>query len=94
MDSQVPIAIIGMSCRFAGDVNNPEKLWQLCADGQSAWSEIPSSRFNVDGVYHPNFAKPSTVCLESYAIYDLERLCTNRLEHRQMCEGATFCRKM
>ncbi|KAI9879283.1 MAG: hypothetical protein M1830_009013 [Pleopsidium flavum] len=60
MDSRVPVAIIGMSCRFAGDVSDPEKLWQLCADGRSAWSEIPSSRFNLDGVYHPNFEKPNT----------------------------------
>lgn len=52
-----PIAIVGMSCRFAGDVDNPEKLWELLAEGRSAWSEIPKSRFNVDGVYHPNFEK-------------------------------------
>ena len=64
MDSQVPIALVGMSCRFAGDVSDPEKLWQLCAEGRSAWSKIPDSRFNLDGVYHPNFANPGTVCLE------------------------------
>ena len=62
MDPNVPIAIVGMSCRFAGDVSDPQKLWELVAEGRSAWSEIPSSRFNLDGVYHPNFAKLSTVC--------------------------------
>jgi acyl transferase domain-containing protein len=60
--SSVPIAIIGMSCRFAGGVDNPEKLWELCAEGRSAWTEIPSSRFNLEGVYHPNNDKSNTVC--------------------------------
>ncbi|KAH8799819.1 hypothetical protein F5884DRAFT_905307 [Xylogone sp. PMI_703] len=60
MASNVPIAIIGMSCRFPGDVSNPEELWQLLADGRSGWSEIPSSRFNLDGVYHPNASKINT----------------------------------
>ncbi|KAK0621803.1 hypothetical protein B0T17DRAFT_493633 [Bombardia bombarda] len=57
MESNVPIAIIGMSCRFAGDVNSPSKLWELISEGRSAWSEIPKSRFNIDGVFHPNFEK-------------------------------------
>ncbi|KAK3389414.1 hypothetical protein B0H63DRAFT_518643 [Podospora didyma] len=57
MEPNVPIAIVGMSCRFAGDVNNPEKLWQLLAEGRSTWSEIPKSRFNIDGFHHPNFEK-------------------------------------
>lgn len=49
-----PIAIIGMGCRFAGDATDPEKLWKLLEQGQSACSEIPHTRFNVKGVYHPN----------------------------------------
>ncbi|KAH6658934.1 hypothetical protein BKA67DRAFT_509967 [Truncatella angustata] len=61
MDIQTPIAVIGMACRFAGDVDSPEKLWKICAEGRSAWTEIPKSRFNVDGVYHPNNAKQNTL---------------------------------
>ncbi|KAK3991082.1 putative polyketide synthase [Cladorrhinum sp. PSN332] len=57
MEAQIPIAIIGMSCRFAGDVDSPEKLWKLLAEGRSAWSEIPKDRFNIDGFHHPNFEK-------------------------------------
>ncbi|KAK3936681.1 lovastatin diketide synthase LovF [Diplogelasinospora grovesii] len=56
-DSNMPIAIVGMSCRFAGDVDNPEKLWELVSEGRSAWSEIPSSRFSIDGVLHANADK-------------------------------------
>ena len=61
MDPNEPIAVIGMSCRFPGDVRDPEALWQLCADGKNAWSEIPSSRFNLASVYHPNNERLSTV---------------------------------
>ncbi|KIM94092.1 hypothetical protein OIDMADRAFT_207730 [Oidiodendron maius Zn] len=59
MDPNVPIAVIGMSCRFPGDVRDPEDLWKLCAEGRSAWSEIPVSRFSVESVYHPNGEKLS-----------------------------------
>jgi acyl transferase domain-containing protein len=68
MDSNVPIAIIGMSCRFAGDITDPEKLWHFVANGRSAWSKIPSSRFNVDGIYHPNGMKADTVCPKHCAV--------------------------
>ncbi|KAI0973114.1 hypothetical protein F4678DRAFT_478324 [Xylaria arbuscula] len=55
-----PIAIIGMSCKFAGTASSPEKLWEMLASGKNAWSEIPSARFNVKGTYHPNHEKIST----------------------------------
>ncbi|KAL5356300.1 hypothetical protein BJX96DRAFT_171483 [Aspergillus floccosus] len=55
-----PIAIIGLSCKFAGDAASPEKLWRLLEEGRSAWSEIPSSRFNPQGAYHPRREKLST----------------------------------
>ncbi|KAH8655375.1 type I polyketide synthase [Xylariales sp. PMI_506] len=42
-----PVAIIGMSCRFSGDVTSPCKLWDLCASGKDGWSPIPSERFET-----------------------------------------------
>lgn len=56
-----PIAIVGLSCKFAGGANNAEKLWDMLAEGQNAWSEIPSSRFSAKAVYHPNSERLSTV---------------------------------
>ncbi|KAL1970796.1 hypothetical protein VTN77DRAFT_2630 [Rasamsonia byssochlamydoides] len=52
-DGEVPIAIVGLSTRFPGGADSPEKLWDLISQGRSAWSEIPSERFNLDGFYHP-----------------------------------------
>ncbi|KAJ4422355.1 Type I Iterative PKS [Gnomoniopsis sp. IMI 355080] len=46
-----PIAIVGMSCRFAGEVTSPSKLWDLCTSGGDAWTPIPHERFDVSGLY-------------------------------------------
>ncbi|MBM7173764.1 acyltransferase domain-containing protein, partial [Streptomyces sp. G44] len=39
-----PIAIIGMACRFPGDVSTPEQLWQLVRAGSDALSVFPADR--------------------------------------------------
>ena len=54
-----PIAIIGLSCKLAGDASNAENLWTMLAEGRNAWSELPESRFNSKGAYHPNNEKLS-----------------------------------
>jgi acyl transferase domain-containing protein len=48
------IAIVGVGCRFSGNANDPQQFWKLLEDGKSTWSEIPGSRFNVPGFYHPD----------------------------------------
>ncbi|KAL2829478.1 hypothetical protein BDW59DRAFT_159066 [Aspergillus cavernicola] len=54
----MPLAIVGMSCRFGGGASNPEKLWDMLAEGRSAWSPVPKSRFNQDAFYHPDQLYP------------------------------------
>ncbi|KAJ5441781.1 hypothetical protein N7491_004187 [Penicillium cf. griseofulvum] len=48
----MPIAIIGLSCRFPGDASNPSKFWELLKDGRSGFS-TSTSRYNADAFSHP-----------------------------------------
>lgn len=56
-----PIAIVGVGCRFGGGVTSPEKLWDLLAQGESTWSEIPPQRYNKEAFYHPDAQKSGAV---------------------------------
>ncbi|KAK9800099.1 hypothetical protein SCARD494_01892 [Seiridium cardinale] len=51
-ETTMPIAIIGMACRFGGEATSPSKLWDLCAAGKDGWSLIPKDRFDVQSLYH------------------------------------------
>lgn len=37
MAPQGLIAVIGIGCRFAGDVDRPSKFWELIENGRQAW---------------------------------------------------------
>ncbi|KAK6447202.1 hypothetical protein FP744_10003452 [Trichoderma asperellum] len=57
----VPVAIIGMGCRYPGGANSPEALWNVVAEGRSGWTEVPSDRFNHQAFYHPDPEIPGTI---------------------------------
>lgn len=60
-DGVMPIAVIGMGCRYPGGATSPEKLWEMCAAQRDAWSRIPKDRFNADEFYHPDPGRNGTV---------------------------------
>jgi acyl transferase domain-containing protein len=54
MTAPVPIAIVGIGCRFSGGADSPEKLWKLLASGKSTWSTVPESRWNAQAFFDAN----------------------------------------
>lgn len=59
-DQPVPIAIVGMSCRFPGGATNLDTFWKILSEGKNTWSDVPSERFNWKSYYHDDPEMPGT----------------------------------
>jgi len=68
-DRSMPIAVVGIGCRFPGDASSPDRLWKLISEGRSAHGEIPKDRFNIDAFFHPAGERQGTVSCQTTRLY-------------------------
>ncbi|MGO9030770.1 type I polyketide synthase [Mycobacterium sp.] len=53
-DIAEPVAVVGIGCRFPGNVTGPESFWQLLIDGVDTITEVPPDRWDADAFYDPD----------------------------------------
>lgn len=55
------MAIIGIGCRFPGDINSPASFWNALIQEQDCITEVPPDRWNWRAFYDPQRKKPGTL---------------------------------
>ncbi|MFV2109771.1 type I polyketide synthase [Micromonospora sp. LOL_015] len=50
-----PVAVVGIGCRFPGDVNSPDEFWDLLSGGRNTTGEVPAGRWEPYRERGPEF---------------------------------------
>ncbi|BBX72827.1 type I polyketide synthase [Mycobacterium shinjukuense] len=57
-DLAEPVAVVGIGCRFPGNVTGPDSFWRLLVNGVDAIGEVPPNRWDADAFYDPDPSAP------------------------------------
>jgi acyl transferase domain-containing protein len=56
----VPVAVVGIGCRFPS-ANGPAEFWRLLSEGLDAITEVPASRYDIDAYHDPRPGTPNRI---------------------------------
>ncbi|MFD7552913.1 beta-ketoacyl synthase N-terminal-like domain-containing protein, partial [Streptomyces sp. NPDC059816] len=66
VETDEPLAIVGMSCKFPNGVSSPDELWELVASGGDAMGPFPADRgWDLERLYDPDPDQAGTVYTRS-----------------------------
>ncbi|EXJ91415.1 hypothetical protein A1O1_04527 [Capronia coronata CBS 617.96] len=60
-DAVEPIAIVGMACRFPGDVASPSEFWDMLVRQRSGHGKVPADRFDANVWTHPDHDRKGAI---------------------------------
>lgn len=84
------IAVIGMGCRFPGECDSPEALWEFLCAGKNAVQKVPASRWENDEYFSSQAPSPGKIAspygafIESIERFDAEFFSIAAREAEQM----------
>jgi phthiocerol/phenolphthiocerol synthesis type-I polyketide synthase B len=58
---QMPVAIIGIGCRFPGGIVDAASFWRVLSTGTDTIAPIPPDRFSIDRYFDPRPATPGRI---------------------------------
>ena len=88
-----PIAIVGMSCRFPGGVQNPDEFWSMLANGADGLTAFPDDRgWNL--ATHADLSEMTGGFLHDAADFDAPFFgISRRIPKNGASKSAASCRK-
>lgn len=60
--TRMPIAVVGMACRYPGHVTHPEQFWEFLLRKGDGIDVVPKERWNAEEFYDPRPSTPGKIC--------------------------------
>ena len=92
-----PIALVGISLRFPGNIGDAESFWQALIDKQDIVTEVDPSRWDTSLFQHDNKTAPGTSYtfaagqLENIDQFDAQFLVFRRAKPRKWTRSNDCC---